>query len=71
MSSIQRVTGMQDVLPEDWRYWDMVMTTANRLANQYGFERIDLPIIEYTELYARGVGTASDVFVQKEMYTIE
>lgn len=62
---------MQDVLPEDWRYWEMVLTTANRLANQYGFERIDLPIIEYTELYARGVGTASDVFVQKEMYTIE
>lgn len=62
---------MQDVLPEDWRYWEMVMATANRLANQYGFERLDLPIIEYTELYARGVGTASDVFVQKEMYTIE
>ena len=41
------------------------------LARRYGFQRLDLPIIEYTELFARGMGTASDVFVQKEMYTIE
>jgi histidyl-tRNA synthetase len=62
---------MQDVLPEDRRYWDAVVAAATQLGNRYGFEQIDLPIIEYTELYARGVGTASDVFVQKEMYTIE
>jgi histidyl-tRNA synthetase len=61
---------MQDVLPADWPYWELVMTTATRLARNYGFDRIDIPIIEYTELFERGVGTASDVFVQKEMYTI-
>lgn len=62
---------MQDVLPEDRRYWDYVIETAVDLARRYGFQRIDLPIIEYTELFARGMGEASDVFVQKEMYTIE
>ena len=46
------------------------MNTATRLARDYGFDRIDIPILEYTELFERGVGTASDVFVQKEMYTI-
>lgn len=61
---------MQDVLPDDWPYWDLVMNTATRLARDYGFDRIDIPILEYTELFERGVGTASDVFVQKEMYTI-
>jgi histidyl-tRNA synthetase len=71
LSKIQRVTGMQDVLPGDRRYWDLVINKATDLAHRFGFERIDLPVIEYTQLFARGMGTASDVFVQKEMYTIE
>jgi histidyl-tRNA synthetase len=62
---------MQDVLPADRPYWDLVIATAVELARRYGFQRLDVPIIEYTELFARGVGTASDFFVQKEMYTIE
>ena len=71
MTSIQRVTGMQDVLPRERDYWDMVIGKARDLARRYGFERYDVPVIEYTDLFARGVGMASDFFVQKEMYTIE
>jgi histidyl-tRNA synthetase len=62
---------MQDVLPEDRRYWDIVIETGTNLARRYGFHHIDVPVIEYTNLFARGMGEASDVFVQKEMYTIE
>lgn len=68
---IQRITGMQDVLPDERRYWDVIAATATQLAHRYGFERLDTPIIEATELFVRGVGTGSDFFVQKEMYTIE
>ena len=71
MTAIQRVTGMQDVLPVDYRYWDMVIDKAREVAARYGFERIETPVIEFTDLFERGVGTASDFFVQKEMYTIE
>jgi histidyl-tRNA synthetase len=71
LPSIQRVKGMQDVLPADRRYWDVVITTAVDLTRRYGFQRLELPIIEHTELFSRGVGTGSDFFVQKEMYTIE
>ena len=71
MPAIQRAKGMQDVLPEDRRYWDWVIATATDLAYRYGFQRIDTPILEDTNLFERGVGTASDFFVQKEMYTIE
>jgi histidyl-tRNA synthetase len=62
---------MQDVLPDDRHYWDLIIQTATDLARRYGFQRIDVPIIEDTDLFARGMGTASDVFVQKEMYTID
>lgn len=71
MANIQRVTGMQDVLPEDQRYWDWIIETVSDIARRYGYSRMDVPIIEYTDLFARGMGTASDVFVQKEMYTLE
>jgi histidyl-tRNA synthetase len=62
---------MQDVLPADRPYWDAVIDAAEETARLYAFERLDVPIIENTELFERGVGTASDFFVQKEMYTIE
>ncbi len=62
---------MQDVLPEDRLYWDWVIATDTQIARLYGFQRLDVPILEFTPLFARGMGEASDVFVQKEMYTIE
>jgi histidyl-tRNA synthetase len=71
LADIQRVKGMQDVLPADRRYWDLIIAMAVELAQRYGFQRVDVPIIEYTELFSRGVGTASDFFVQKEMYTFK
>ncbi|VAW38084.1 Histidyl-tRNA synthetase [hydrothermal vent metagenome] len=71
MTTIQRAKGMQDVLPEDRHYWDMIIAKATELAQLYGFRRINLPILEYTDLYQRGVGEASDFFVQKEMFNVE
>ncbi len=71
LTAIQRPKGMQDVLPDDRRYWDWIIATGTRMAQQYGFQRLDVPILEFTPLFARGMGEASDVFVQKEMYTIE
>ena len=71
MSTIQRLQGFQDVLPDDQPYWEMVTGKARELAQRFGFQRLDIPLIENTDLYQRGVGTGSDFFVQKEMYTIE
>ncbi|HQF71874.1 MAG TPA: histidine--tRNA ligase [Promineifilum sp.] len=67
---IQRVTGMQDVLPDDRRYWDAIIAAAERVAGRFGFQRVELPIIEAEELFDRGVGQGSDFFLQKEMYTL-
>lgn len=68
---IQRLTGMHDVLPDERRYWDAIIRVAEDVARLYGFQRIDTPILEATELFVRGVGEGSDFFVQKEMYTIQ
>ncbi|MGC9357671.1 MAG: histidine--tRNA ligase [Anaerolineae bacterium] len=68
MTDYSRPKGTQDILPEEQPYWDHVTTTTTRLARQYGFERLDTPIFEETELFARGVGEDTDI-VEKEMYT--
>ena len=68
MSQYQRPTGTLDTLPEDQHYWHHVRARARHLAELAGFERIDLPIFEATEVFARGIGAGTDV-VDKEMYT--
>jgi len=68
MPRYQRPTGTLDILPEDQHYWDHVRARARRLAELAGFERIDVPMFEATQLFARGIGAGTDV-VDKEMYT--
>ncbi len=68
MPRYQRPTGTLDILPDDQPYWDAVRTRARRLAELAGFQPIDVPVFEVTELFARGVGEGTDI-VEKEMYT--
>ena len=60
--------GTQDVTPADWPAWAHVLETAEGLFARYGYRRIQTPVFEDTELFARTSGEGSDV-VQKEMYT--
>lgn len=62
--------GTFDVLPADQQYWSFVESCAASVAAAFGYGRIETPIFEDTRLFARGVGSGTDV-VQKEMYTFE
>ena len=68
MPVFQRPTGTLDHLPEDQPYWHHIRDRARYLAELSGFARIDVPVFESTELFARGIGAGTDV-VDKEMYT--
>jgi histidyl-tRNA synthetase len=70
LQPLQSVRGMRDILPLDQTYWNQVRKKAGALASDYGFERIDTPMIEDTNLFVRGVGKATDI-VEKELYTFE
>src|SRR5215510_7719874 len=65
---IQTVRGTRDILPEDMPLWRRVEDVAREAFRRYGFREIRTPIFEKTELFARGVGEATDI-VHKEMYT--
>ncbi len=68
MPSYQRPPGTLDILPEEQPYWARLRGHAKHLAELAGFERLDTPIFEATEVFARGIGEGTDV-VDKEMYT--
>jgi len=68
--NFKRPRGTADILPEDQPYWGHVYDVARKVANQFGYHRIDTPTFEDTNLFERGVGNETDI-VQKEMYSFE
>ena len=66
--SLQAIRGMNDILPEQTPAWRYLEGTLAGLLDGYGYKEIRLPILEFTELFARGIGEGTDV-VDKEMYT--
>lgn len=69
MTNILRcIEGTHDYFGENGRRFDKVLATAERIFWRYDYEKITTPIFEATELFARGIGTTTDI-VEKEMYT--
>jgi len=69
MASIaQRPRGTQDLLPPDQPYWETLEAAATDIAGRFGYQRIETPIFESTDLFVRGVGEGTDI-VSKEMFT--
>ncbi len=66
----QAPKGMQDWTPDEQRYYRWIDATVREMAARYGFMPIDTPIVEATEVFARGVGSGTDI-VEKEMYSFE
>jgi histidyl-tRNA synthetase len=61
--------GTRDLLPEDGARWTALEALAADLSSRYAFDRIDTPLFERIELFARGLGESSDA-VEKEMFRV-
>ncbi len=68
MSILQAVRGTRDLLPPETELWNHIDSTARRVFERYSFGEIRTPVLEDTQLFARGVGEETDI-VSKEMYT--
>ncbi|MFC1865814.1 histidine--tRNA ligase [Chloroflexota bacterium] len=66
----QAPRGTADILPEEQAYYRYVEEKAADTSRLYGYQRIDTPAFENTELFARSIGEKTDI-VEKEMYTFE
>ncbi len=65
---IRAVRGFRDILPDE--SWKMGRVEDGLRAHfiRFGYREVMLPVVEATELFARGIGSATDI-VEKEMYT--
>lgn len=68
MNKYSTLKGVCDIVPPDDRLWDFIEGVSKEVFSIYGFRNIRIPIIEYTDLFKRGIGEGTDI-VEKEMYT--
>ncbi len=61
--------GTFDLLPNDVRFWDYFRQTAFEIFGRCGYQPIETPLFEQTDLFVRGIGQSTDV-VSKEMFTV-
>lgn len=64
------IEGTRDYFGEEGNRFEKVHAAAADIFWRYGYERITTPAFEPTELFARGIGTTTDI-VEKEMYTFQ
>jgi histidyl-tRNA synthetase len=67
-SKLQAVRGTQDMFGEQAERFHAVVSAFDRVRRLYGFQRIEVPVFEATEVFARSIGETTDI-VSKEMYT--
>lgn len=73
MANIQTpnaVRGTQDIIGDAEANFVHVVKTFERISRYYGFESVQVPVIEQTSVFARSLGESTDV-VSKEMYSFE
>jgi len=68
MPGIPAPRGTRDLLPEAAPAWEWLHGVHREVAESFGYQLVDTPIFEQTDLIERGVGAGTDV-VDKETYT--
>ncbi|MBO0702475.1 MAG: histidine--tRNA ligase, partial [Candidatus Dormibacteraeota bacterium] len=67
---IRAARGVRDLLPDALPTWREVLHAARDQAARFGYQEIEVPVVEQEALVERGVGGDTDV-VRKEIYRIQ
>ncbi len=70
MAQFTTHTGMVDILPGESEKWQYLEGLVREVARRFHFREIRTPIMEPTEMIARGVGQLTDI-VSKEMFAFD
>ncbi|WP_044410023.1 histidine--tRNA ligase [Thiomicrospira microaerophila] len=65
---ISAIRGMNDLYALPSQAFSTILSQAEQVLAQYGYQQVRLPIVEKTELFSRSIGEVTDI-VEKEMYT--
>ena len=67
---IEPLRGMNDMLPDEARWWTRLETAARAVFAQYGYREMRVPVLERTQLFKRAIGEYTDI-VEKEMFCFD
>ncbi|MBP7583799.1 MAG: histidine--tRNA ligase [Spirochaetes bacterium] len=67
---IQKPPGVEDIFPDKIDRWNHVTAAAREAFRLFNCREIIVPVMEFTEVFARGLGDETDI-VSKEMFTFE
>lgn len=70
LEAMRPVRGMRDFVGSDAAHFYHVVDVLRDVALRHGFGPVESPIVEFTSLFARGLGEETDV-VGKEMFTFQ
>src|SRR3989338_7754807 len=62
-------SGMHDILPEQQGAWLKFRAICEKEATQFGYGRIETPVLEFLKVFEKGTGAGTDV-VEKELYSL-
>lgn len=65
---VSKIKGTLDYFGRDIEKYRYIETIAREVSEEFGYNEIQTPVFEATEVFARGVGEGTDI-VNKEMYT--
>ncbi len=68
MEKLQPVRGTKDLFAGDYDKHEYIVGIAKKIAQNYGYQGIATPILEFSNVFKRSLGESSDV-VGKEMYS--
>ena len=69
-SGFRAPKGTNDILPPMSKEWALVMAIAQTHFGNAGYDPVETPLFEHTEVFERGVGEGTEV-VTKQMYTFQ
>jgi histidyl-tRNA synthetase len=64
---LQPVRGTKDLFGEEIKTFNHIIDIAKKNSESFGFEELQTPIFEFSEVFERNLGEASDI-VSKEVY---
>jgi histidyl-tRNA synthetase len=63
---MRSVEGVSDILPEEYAYWVHIYRILDKAVREFGFRRIELPLIESLHIYKKSIGEKT-IFFEKEI----
>jgi len=61
--------GMKDVLAQEQTYWEYILEMATQTSRAYGYQRLEVPMVEEEQLYVRALGKDCPLITKEELFS--